>query len=92
MAFSHFVITISRHTHELGTPNRHCGTQRIQKAGYQVENVFGSVPFEHWDGNQVQIGQDTIDANADAHVEERAATMRVAIPDNGICPDRWVQK
>ncbi len=40
----------------------------------------------------MQIGQDAVDADADAHVEERTATMRATIPDNGKCPDRRVHQ
>ncbi|CAM6028325.1 unnamed protein product [Sphagnum balticum] len=70
MASSHSVLAIGQHRHELGTPNCCCATQCIQEAGYQVENVLGSVPFEYWDGDQVQIGQDAVDTDADVHVEE----------------------
>jgi hypothetical protein len=55
MAFDHCVFTISQHEHKLGALD-HCHTiQRIQKVGYWVENVFSSVSFEHWDGDQMQI-------------------------------------
>jgi hypothetical protein len=40
----------------------------------------------------VQIGQDVADANANAHVEERTITMRVAILGNQKRQDRWVQQ
>jgi hypothetical protein len=86
MASNHFVLAISRHKNELSTPNCRRVAQRIQEAGYQVENVVGSVPLGHWDGDQVQIGQDTVDADADAHVEKRVATMRAAILGNGKMP------
>jgi hypothetical protein len=87
MASSHYVLAIGRHRHELGTPNHHHTAQHIHKAGYQVENVLDSVPLEYWDGDQVQIGQDTVDANVNAHVEEQAATMRATIPNNRKCPN-----
>jgi len=45
------------------------------------------VPFEHWDGDQVQIGQDVVDANVNVHVEQRAAMMDVAIPGDRERPD-----
>jgi len=57
---------------------------------YQVENVFGNVPLEHWDGDQMQIGQDAVDTDAYAHVKERTVAMRAAIPSNRECPDRRV--
>ncbi len=47
MASSHSVLAIGRHRRELGTPNCCRAAQCIQEAGYQVENVLGSVPFEH---------------------------------------------
>ncbi len=87
MASDHCVLAVSQHGRELGTPNCHCATQRIQEAGYQVENVLDNVLLKHWDYDQVQIGQDTVDTDVDAHVEKRAAMMRVAIPDDQECPD-----
>jgi len=40
----------------------------------------------------MQIGQDAIDTDADAHVKERIVAMRAAIPGNRECPDRRVQQ
>ncbi len=50
------------------------------------------MPFEHWDGDKVQIRQDTIDADVDAHVEKQDVTMRVAIPRNRKCPNQQMQQ
>jgi hypothetical protein len=51
MASSHCVLATSQHGHELSTPNFRRVNQHIQEVSYQVENVFSSVPLEHWDGN-----------------------------------------
>ncbi len=53
MAFDHCVFAIDRHGHELGMPDCRHIVQRIHETSYQDEIVFDSVPFEHWDGNQV---------------------------------------
>ncbi len=47
MASGHCVITIGRHEHKLGTPDRRHTAQHIQEVDYQVENVFGNVLSEH---------------------------------------------
>ncbi len=73
-------------------PDCRCTALHIQEASYQVENVLGIVPFEHCDGDQVQIGQDVADTNAYAHVEERITTMHVTIFDDQEHPDQWVQQ
>jgi len=49
------------------------------------------VLLEHWDGDQVQIGQDVANANVNAHVEEQTTTMRVAIFGDQKHQDQWVQ-
>jgi hypothetical protein len=36
MASGHCVLTIRRHVHKFGTPDRHCAAQCIQEASYQV--------------------------------------------------------
>jgi hypothetical protein len=56
MASDHCVLAINQYGHKLGMPDCRRTTQHIQEVGYQVENVFNSVSFKHWDGNQVQIG------------------------------------
>jgi hypothetical protein len=92
MASSHCVFAIGQHEHKLGTPNCRHATQVIQEASYQVENIFSNVLLEHWDGDQVQNGQDTIDINTDVHVAEQTATMCAAIPNDRKHPDQWVQQ
>jgi 3'-phosphoadenosine 5'-phosphosulfate sulfotransferase (PAPS reductase)/FAD synthetase len=43
---------------------------RNQETNYQVENVFSNVPLEHWDGDQVWIGQDATNVDANVHVKK----------------------
>jgi hypothetical protein len=88
MAFGHCVLAIGRHGHKLAMLDLHHVVQHIQEAGSQVENVFGSVPLEHWDGDQVQIGHDVADVDTNAHVDERVAMMCVAILGNQKCLDQ----
>jgi hypothetical protein len=61
-----------------------------KKKTIKLKMFFGSVPLEHWDGNQLQIGQDAVDIDADAHVKELNVAMHAAIPSNRECPDRRV--
>lgn len=59
-------------------------------ASMKVQNVIGNVPLGHWDGDQVQIGHDATDADADVHVEKQVATMRASIFSDRKRLDRWV--
>jgi len=70
------ILAIGRHGNHLGTPR--C-VHRIQELDEQVEGVEGRVALEHRYRGEMQIEEDPTKTDADAHVKEVLAAVRVAI-------------
>jgi hypothetical protein len=52
MTARHVVLTVHRHTNQLGTP---FNVQRIHELGDHIENVDNGMVFEHGHCNELQV-------------------------------------